>query len=121
MAKQWLNPFPRLWRATCISLAGLRGALLHEQAFREEILVLLVAAPLGWYLGQNGIERALLIGSWLLVMVIELLNSAIEAAVDRVGGEHHDLAGRAKDYGSAAVFCAIAISVITWILILGGR
>jgi len=121
MTEQRPHPAKRLWRATLYSLAGLRSVFIHERAFREEVYVLVVVAPLGWYLGQTGVERTLLIGSWLAVIVVELLNSAIEAVVDRTGREHHDLAGRAKDYGSAAVFCAIALSVLTWILVLTDR
>jgi diacylglycerol kinase (ATP) len=80
-----------------------------------------VVAPLGLWLGQTGIERALLVGSGLLVLSVELLNSAIEAVIERYGAEHHELAGRAKDMGSAAVFVMMINVVMTWALILGPR
>lgn len=80
------------------------------------VLALVVAA--GLWLGKDGVERALLIGSWLLVVVVELINSALEAVVDRIGPERHELAGRAKDLGSGAVFCAILSAVAVWALVL---
>ena len=80
-----------------------------------------VLAPLGLWLGQDGVERVLLVGSGLLVLSIELLNSAIEAVIERYGAEHHELAGRAKDMGSAAVFVLMINVVMTWALILGPR
>jgi diacylglycerol kinase (ATP) len=108
----------RIWRAFGYSLAGLRAAWRHEAAFRQEALLLVLLAPLGLWLGDDGVERALLVGSLVLVMVVELLNSAIEAAVDRHGSEHHELAGRAKDTGSAAVLVAIVLACLTWLLVL---
>ena len=109
-----------LIRATWYSLAGLRAALRHEEAFRQELLALVIAVPVALWLGKTGTERALLIGSCLLVIVVELVNSAIEAVVDRIGPERNDLAGRAKDLGSAAVFCAIVLAIGVWILVLAG-
>ena len=109
-----------LFWAARYSLAGLRSAWQDEQAFRQEIAVLAAVVPAGLWLGRNGVERALLIGSWLLVMVVELLNSAIEAVVDRIGAERNELAGKAKDLGSAAVLVAIALALAVWILILLG-
>ena len=109
-----------LLNATRYSLAGLRAAVRHEEAFRQELLALVIAVPVALWLGNTGIERALLIGSCLLVIVVELVNSAIEAAVDRVGSERHELSGRAKDLGSAAVFCAIVLALVVWILVLAG-
>ncbi len=103
------------------SLQGLRSAWLHESSFRLEVYLLAVLAPLGLWLGQTGIERALLVGSGLLVLSIELLNSAIEAVIERYGAEDHELAGRAKDMGSAAVFVLMINVVLTWALILGPR
>ncbi len=111
---------PRLWWATRYSVAGLRTAWRHEQAFRQEAAVLIVLAPAALRLGRNGVERALLLGSWLLVMIVELINTAIESVIDRIGPERHELAGRAKDLGSAAVFCAIALAALVWILIMFG-
>lgn len=112
------NPWLHLARATCYSMAGLRAAFRYEQAFRQEVLVLLLIVPLAFWLGDGGVQYALMIGSWLLVLVVELLNSAIETAVDRIGPEHHELAGRAKDIGSAAVFIAIVLSGVVWVLVL---
>ncbi|NIR61852.1 MAG: diacylglycerol kinase [Gammaproteobacteria bacterium] len=108
----------RWWRATRHSLAGLRAAWRHEAAFREELVALALLTPLALYLGDDGVERALLLGSWLLVMVVELLNSAVEAVIDRIGEEPHALAGRAKDLGSAAVLIALLLAVLTWGLVL---
>jgi len=108
----------RIVRAFGYSLQGLRAVWRHEAAFRQEVLVAVLLVPLGLWLGTNGVERALLVGSWLLVMIVELLNSAIEAVVDRVGPESHELSGRAKDAGSAAVLVAIALAVLVWALVL---
>ena len=103
------------------SWQGLRAAWLNESSFRLEVVLFVVFGPLGWYFGQTGVERVLLIGSCLLVLSIELLNSAIEAVIERYGAEHHELAGRAKDMGSAAVFVLIVNVVLVWALILGPR
>ena len=108
-------------KATQWSLQGLRAAWLHESSFRLEVVLFVIAAPLGWYFGQNGVERALLIGSCLLVLSCELLNSAIEAVIERYGAEQHELAGRAKDMGSAAVFVLMINVILVWLLILGPR
>lgn len=110
----------RLLDATRYSLAGLAAAARGEAAFRQELLLAAVAVPLGLALGKNGVERALLVGSVLLVLVVELVNSAIEAAVDRVSREPHALAGRAKDLGSAAVMLALACAAVVWVLVLAG-
>lgn len=107
----------RIFNATVYSLAGLRAAWHNEAAFRQECLVTLVLTPIGIWLGQTAVERSLLIGSCLLVIAVELLNSAIEAAVDRVSLDQHELAGRAKDLGSAAVFVSLGIVVLIWALI----
>lgn len=108
----------RLWKACGYSLAGLRAAYRHEAAFRQEVGLCLILMPLAWWLGQTGMERALLIFSIGLVLVTELLNSAIEAVVDRISLERHPLAGRAKDIGSAAVMVAIAFAALVWGCIL---
>lgn len=108
----------RLFWAARYSGAGLRMAWRHEQAFRLEVGVLAVLVPAGMWLGRDGAERSLLIGSWLLVMVVELLNSGIESVIDRIGPERHELSGRAKDLGSAAVLIAIALALVVWVLIL---
>ncbi len=112
------HPLEHLFHATKWSLAGLKAAWQFEQAFRIEVVASFFILPLAWYCGENGVERVLLAGSWLLVLVVELLNSAIEAVVDRVGTEFHTLSGRAKDLGSAAVFMSSIIFACTWILLL---
>ncbi len=89
--------------------------LKNEAAFREEVILACVLVPLAVWLDVSQLERMLMIGSVLLVMVVELLNSAVEAVVDRIGPEHHELAGRAKDMGSAAVFIAMVISGYVWV------
>jgi diacylglycerol kinase (ATP) len=117
-----LREFPaRLLRATGHSLRGFGAAFRHEQAFRLELLAAAVAVPLGLWLGRTGGERALLAGSCLLVLVVELLNSAVEATVDRIGPERHELAGRAKDLGSAAVLGTIGLAALVWGLVLLDR
>jgi diacylglycerol kinase (ATP) len=115
------NSWRRLWNATGYSLKGLRAAFIHEQAFRLEVYILVFLAPLVFYLTDSHIEQVLLLGSWLIVMMAELVNSAVEAVVDRVGSERHELSGRAKDVGSAAVMLALVMATITWALILGPR
>jgi diacylglycerol kinase (ATP) len=108
----------RVLRAAGYSIAGLRAALRKEAAFRQEVILFTLLAPLGAWLGRTGVERALLIGSLLAVLIVELLNSAVEATVDRISHKHHKLSGRAKDMGSAAVTLAIAQAVLTWALVL---
>lgn len=110
-----------MFKAAVWSLQGLRAAWLHESSFRLEVMLFLVVGPLGWWLGQDGVERALLVGSCLLVIATELLNSSIEAVIERYGPEHHELAGRAKDMGSAAVFVMMLNVLLVWALILGPR
>ena len=111
----------RIFKAAVWSMQGLRAAWLHESSFRLEVVLLAVLSPLAVWLGQGGIERALLIGSCLLVLAAELLNSAIEAVIERYGPEFHELAGRAKDMGSAAVFVLMMNVLLCWGLILGPR
>lgn len=108
----------RVLRAAGYSIAGLRAALRKEAAFRQEVILFVMLAPLAFWLGRNGIERALLLGSLLLVLIVELLNSAVEATVDRISRKHHRLSGRAKDMGSAAVYLSILLATLTWLLIL---
>ncbi len=108
----------RLIRATSCSWLGLRAAWRHEQAFRQELLICLVMIPTGLLLGENGLAKALLVASILLLLIVELLNSAIEAVVDRIGTEHHPLSGRAKDLGSAAVFITLLLIAVVWLLVL---
>jgi diacylglycerol kinase (ATP) len=107
------SPF-RAWQAFLWSLQGLRATWAVESSFRLEVYLFVVLAPLGAWLGQTGVERALLVGSMLLVLTVEVLNSALEAVVDRWGPEHHELAGRAKDMGSAAVFLADINVLVCW-------
>lgn len=111
----------RIVNATFFSLAGLRAAWRNEAAFRQECVLAAVLTPLGLWVGGNAVERALLIGSCWLVLVVELLNSAIEAVVDRVGTDHHELSGRAKDLGSAGVFVSLALTALVWGLVLFER
>lgn len=111
------SPF-RAWQAFLWSMKGLRATWDVESSFRLEVYLFLVLAPLGYWLGANGVERAILIGSLVLVLVVEVLNSAVEAVVDRWGAEHNELAGRAKDMGSAAVFLSDMNVLICWGLIL---
>lgn len=113
-----LRGIPRLMRAARVTWAGLRAAAVNEEAFRIELAGCLVLVPLGIWLGDSGIERALLVGSLLFVLAVELLNSSVEATVDRIGLERHELSGRAKDFGSAAVFVALLNAAATWSFIL---
>ena len=110
----------RLLMAARWSMQGLRAAWLYESSFRLEVVVVLVMAPLGLLLGDTGVERALLAASVLLVLPVELLNSAVEAVIERYGPEHHELAGRAKDMGSAAVFLSLASAALVWLAVLAG-
>ncbi len=107
-----------VFKAFGYSMQGLKAAWQYEEAFRLELLTLIVMLPAALWLGGNGVERALLVGSLLLVLVVELINSAIEAVVDRVSTDHHTLAGRAKDIGSAAVFMALVNVAVVWTCIL---
>ena len=107
----------RLFNAVGYSMAGLRVAWQQEAAFRQELGLTLMLLPVAFWLGDNASQRALLIGSLVFVVVTELLNSAIEAAIDRVGTQRHPLSARAKDLGSAAVFVALFLVVVVWGLI----
>ncbi len=111
------TPF-RVWQAFTWSMKGLKATWQLESSFRLEVYLCLILVPLGFYLGQNPVEKFLLISVLLFVLIVEVLNSAIEAVVDRWGSEHHELAGRAKDMGSAAVFLSDIIVVLCWALIL---
>ncbi|NJB66799.1 diacylglycerol kinase (ATP) [Desulfobaculum xiamenense] len=101
-------------------MAGLRTAIRKEKAVQDELLILVPVIVLGLVLGDGGVEKALLIGSWLVVIIAELLNSAIEAVTDRVGTEWNELAGQAKDMGSAAVFVALCLAGLVWLLVIFG-
>ena len=111
----------RVLRAVGASLRGLAGAFREEAAFRQELAFAALVIPLGLWLGHSGIERALLIGPMLLMLIVELVNSAIEATVDRIGLERHALAGLAKDIGSAAVLMSFVLLTAVWLLVLLGR
>jgi diacylglycerol kinase (ATP) len=113
--------FTRLLRAFGASVKGLAGAFRDEAAFRQELAFTAVVIPLGLWLGHTGVERALLVAPALLILIVELLNSAIEATVDRIGLERHALAGLAKDIGSAAVLMSFVLLAVVWLLVLLGR
>lgn len=108
----------RMFRAFGASMKGLRGAFHEEAAFRQELALAVVVIPLGLWLGRNGIERVLLIAPMFLVLIVELINSAIEATVDRIGLERHKLSGLAKDIGSAAVLMSLLLLAVVWVLVL---
>lgn len=108
----------RIWRALTYSLDGLRAALAHEAAFRQELVLVLVLLPLGLWLGDDALERVLLVGSLLQVLIVEIVNSAVEAVVDRVSLDRHDLSKRAKDLGSAAVLLSIGLALWVWVGLL---
>ena len=111
----------RAVRAARFSAQGLVHAWRHESAFRQELTLGVLLTPLGLWLGQTALERVLLIACLLLVLIVELLNSAVEAAIDRVGDEHHELSGRAKDLGSAAVFLSLGLVLLVWSTVAWGR
>lgn len=121
MGKPGATGLTRVINAFGYSMQGIQAALRHESAFRQEAVLFLILLPLAIWIGKSVVEWALLIGSLLLVLITELLNSAIEAVVDRFGEERHELAGRAKDMGSAAVFVALLGVGIIWGLIAWQR
>ncbi len=118
MANQNARGWRRIIRAFGYSMQGFKACYVEEEAFRQEVWALLPLLPLGLWLGETPLERAMLIGGLLMVPIVELLNSAIEANVDRVGPEHHELSARAKDIASAAVFLSIVFAAVIWALIL---
>lgn len=119
--RQKVQGVGRLLRAFAASARGLVGAFREEQAFRQELLFACVALPLGLWLGHSGVERALLAAPVLLILIVELLNSAIEATVDRIGLERNPLAGLAKDVSSAAVMVSFLLLGLVWVLVLMDR
>ncbi|HEB66807.1 MAG TPA: diacylglycerol kinase [Gammaproteobacteria bacterium] len=121
MGKPGATGLTRIVNATGYSLKGLAAALRHESAFRQELALCAVLVPVAVWLGRDAVEWSLLVGSLLLVLIVELLNSAVEAVVDRIGNERHELAGRAKDLGSAAVFVSLVNVVVIWGLIAWQR
>ena len=121
MGKPGNTGLRRIINATFFSFAGLAAAWRNESAFRQELLLCVVLVPAGFWLGRTAVERALLVGSCLLVLIVELLNSGLESVVDRIGSERHALSGRAKDLGSAAVFVALMLTLVVWGLIAWER
>lgn len=118
MANQPNKGLTRIINAFGYSMQGLKATYKNEEAFRQEVLMAVVLIPIALYVDVSTIERLLLILSTLFVLVVEVFNSAIEAVVDRFGGDHHELSGRAKDMGSAAVWLALLMLFITWVMIL---
>ena len=108
----------RVWNAMFYSFRGLKAAYRNEAAFRQELWLVILLTPVGLWLGTTGVERALLVGALLIVLMVELLNSAVEAVVDRIGLERHALSGLAKDIGSAAVLIALINVIVVWALVL---
>ena len=118
MNKPGKTGLTRIVNAFGYSMQGIRAALKHEAAFRQEMVLAIILIPLAFFITQDVIKLVLLITAPLLVLVVEILNSAIEAVVDRFGEEHHELSGRAKDMASAAVFFSLLIVAVVWGLIL---
>ncbi len=121
MVKPKNTGFKRVWKASIYSTQGIKAAWKHESAFRQECTLGLIMLPLAFVIAETWVEASVLIAVCFLVLIIELLNSAIEAVVDRIGHEHHDLAGQAKDMGSAAVMLSLIMASGTWLLIIGHR
>ncbi len=119
MAKPGATGVTRIINATGYSMKGLKSAWINEAAFRQELMLILLLMPLAFWIGDT-LEQILLLVciSWLVV-IVEVLNSAVEAVVDRIGPEHHELSGRAKDLGSAAVFIALALNALVWGALVG--
>ena len=118
MAGQNTKGLKRIVNAFFFSMAGFKATWEYEEAFRQEVFLFILTTPLAIWLTENNIERAILIGSVGAVLLVELLNSAVEAAIDRIGYEHHELSGRAKDIGSAAVMLSLVLAAMTWAIIL---
>jgi diacylglycerol kinase (ATP) len=110
--------FRRILKSFVYSWRGLRAAFTHEEAFRQELVLVVLLVPLALWLGHDGVQRALLAASVMLVLIVELLNSAVEAAIDRFGGERHPLSARAKDMASAAVFLSFINAAVIWAVVL---
>ena len=119
MAKPGATGITRIINATGYSMKGLKSAWINEAAFRQELVLVLALMPLAGWLGDSLNEILLLVCISWLVVIIEVLNSAVEAVVDRIGSEHHELSGRAKDLGSAAVFIALALNALVWGALVG--
>ena len=119
MAKPGATGVTRIINATGYSMKGLKSAWINEAAFRQELMLILLLMPLAFWVGDSLNQILLLIVISWLVVIVEILNSAIEAVVDRIGTEHHELSGRAKDLGSAAVFIALALNGLVWGALVG--
>ena len=117
MGKPGNTGIRRILRATVYSLQGFRHAFANEAAFRQELALTAVLLPVALWLGRSALERTLLIAALFMVLVVELLNSAVEAAIDRHGDEQHELSGAAKDLGSAAVFVSLTIVLLVWLAV----
>ncbi|MGA1869586.1 MAG: diacylglycerol kinase [bacterium] len=121
MGKEKSRGLRRLIKATGYSIAGYKSAWKYEEAFRIECVLAIIMIPAGLCIGSTAVQRSLLVGSCFLVIIIELLNAAIEAVVDRIGPAYHELSGRSKDMGSAAVLTSLILTIIIWGLILWER
>lgn len=121
MGKPGNTGIRRLLRATIYSCQGFKQAFVHEAAFRQELALTAVLVPTAFWLGRTPLEIAILVGVCLIVLIVELLNSAVEAAVDRHGEEQHELSGAAKDLGSAAVFVSLTLVVVVWAAVVYDR
>jgi diacylglycerol kinase (ATP) len=121
MRKQRDTGWRRLWKATGYSIQGLMASWITETAFRQEVILVLFLVPAACWLGTSMTQRALLIFSLLVILMVELLNSAVETTVDRIGPEHHDLSGRAKNMGSAAVLISLIANTVVWALVAWER
>ncbi|MBV1908292.1 MAG: diacylglycerol kinase [Kangiellaceae bacterium] len=118
MAKPGRTGFKRIVYATQYSWQGLRAAWIHEAAFRQELVLALIGIPVAFWLAENKIELLWLILPLFILVLAELVNSALEAVVDRISDEHHELAGRAKDIGSSLVFVSILLLIFVWSIVL---
>lgn len=118
MSKGANKGLKRVVNAFFFSLKGFKATYQNEEAFRQELFLSVFLIPLGLWLGQTGLEKALLITVILLVLIVELLNTGIEVVVDRFGGEQHELSGMAKDIGSAAVLMSLLNVIVVWVLVL---
>ncbi len=121
MAKPGAKGITRIINATFYSMKGLKAALIHEAAFRQEAFLAVIMIVAAFFIASSLVEFILLIIGPFLVMTVEILNSAIESVVDRIGNEYHELAGRAKDMGSAAVFIMLMFTLIVWVLVVDNK
>ena len=118
MGKRSGKGLGRLYRAFGWSMSGLKSTYVHEAAFRQEFLLCIILTPFVFLFGKTGLEKSLLLGSLILILIVELLNSALEAAIDRISEDEHPLSGRAKDMGSAAVFLSLVNAGVIWFLVI---